>query len=88
MKVEPRWAKPPDQLTLMFSGGTLLELGPSVWSDQAKDIRSCVRSKDGKISRKELSEMMFLSDSSFRMALKRAQASGAIVVGEDYITLP
>ncbi len=88
VKVEPRWAKPPDQLTLMFCGGTLLELGPSVWTDQAKDIRGCVRSKGGKISRQELGEMMFLHDSSLRMALKRAQATGAIVVGEDYITLP
>jgi len=89
VKVEPRWAKPPEQLTLMFSGGTLLELGPAVWTDQAKDIRNCVRCKGGKISRQELGEMMFLRDSTLRMALKRAQDCGAIVIGEDEtITLP
>jgi AAA domain len=88
VKVEPRWAKPPEQLTLMFGGGTLLELGPAVWTDQAKAIRSCVRSNGGTISRQELADQMFLFASSLRMALKRAQDSGAIVIDGDTVMLP
>jgi hypothetical protein len=88
VNVEPRWAKPPDRMTLMFNEGTLVELGPAVWSEQAKDIRCFVLSSGGKISREELGLRMNLYDSALRMALKRAQDCGAIVLDSDSVTLP
>jgi len=87
VKVEPRWASPPDDLKLTFQDGTLWEGDGPAWTKQAEEIRKLLLANGGKLFRKALAFGLHLDDSALRMALKRAQARGAIQVDGDVVTI-
>jgi hypothetical protein len=88
VKVEPRWAKPPDDLKLTFQDGTLWEGDGSRWTKQAEDIRALLSANQGRLSREAIGLGLDLKGSALRTALMRAQAKGAIHVDEGVVTLP
>jgi len=88
VRVEPRWAKPPDDLKLTFRDGTLWEGDGPSWTKQAEAIRALLSVNQGRLSREAIGLGLDLKDSALRTALMRAQAKGAIHVDENVVTLP
>lgn len=76
--VDPRWGTPPAPLKLNLRGGTLWEGNDPKWTKQAEAIRNLVSANGGKLSREQAGLGLELEGSSLRMALIRAQSSGAI----------
>jgi hypothetical protein len=88
VKVEPRWATPPDDLKLTFQDGTLWEGDRPRWTKQSEDIRALLSANQGRLSREAIGLGLDLKGSALRTALMRAQAKGAIHIDEDVVTLP
>ncbi len=86
--VDPRWAKAPDDLKLTFREGTLWEGDGPSWSNQAEKIRGRLIANQGRLSRDAIGLGLDLKASALRTALMRAQASGAIQIDGDWVTLP
>jgi hypothetical protein len=87
--VEPRWATPTEAFKLRFRNGTLWPHVDARFSGQAAQIREFLKSCGGRTSISALSEhLKFASADALRKALSRAQDSGAIVRGDDWVALP
>lgn len=86
--VDPRWGTPPKPLKLTLCGGTLWEGNAPKWTNQAVSIRKLIEANAGSVTREQLKFGLELDDSGLRMALKRAQESGAIDVDGEFVRLP
>jgi hypothetical protein len=86
VKVEPRWATPPDPFVLKFRDGTVWEEGTPAWTGQAGRIRTFVESKGGRVSKEEVGKELKLASDALRKAIDRAQQSNAIEIdGNDVV---
>jgi AAA domain len=90
VKVEPRWAEPPDNLLLRFKDGTLWQADSTnqKWTPTEVKIRGLLQSHRGRLGRDELRGQLGQSKDAFRQALKRAQESNAVLVEGDCVILP
>lgn len=88
VEVEPRWARPPDDLKLMFQDGTLWEGDEPRWTKQEEKIRVLLKANDGQLKREHVGLELGLEDSALRMALKRANEHQAIDLDGENVRLP
>ena len=85
--VDPRWGSPPAPLELTFKDGTLWEGDAPAWTKQEEKIRALLMANKGQLTREQIGLGLGLEDSGLRMALKRAEKSGAIEVDGETIRI-
>jgi hypothetical protein len=88
VSIDPRWGTPPKPLKLSLRAGTLWEDNAPKWTKQAVLIRKLIEDSGGSATREELKFGLDLDDGALRMALSRAQESGAIKVDGESVRLP
>jgi hypothetical protein len=93
VKVEPRWAEPLRPFQLRLDRSTLRPDKAISWSGQTGDVVDFVRSSGGTASLGALAGLLRRADDSkgkeaFRKIIERAVKAGAVIKGEDSVSLP
>jgi hypothetical protein len=88
VRVEPRWASPPDDLKLTFRGGTLWEGDGPRWTKQEEKMRTLLLANNCRLTRDQIGFGLGLEGSTLRMALTRAQKRNAIELDGGIVRLP
>jgi hypothetical protein len=88
VKVEPRWATPPDPFRLRFQNGTLWSDGECEFSTQTQKIVDFLNSNGRIASRDAVAEYLGVSKDACRKAIDRAYEANAIIKGKTSISLP